>query len=73
MLPSSTSDPVAEQLRVVPTTTFELGLTVVEVMVGEVLLTVTVVEEVAEPPSESVAVAVQVTMDPTLVSEAVTV
>ena len=49
------------------------GVMLAMVIVGAVLPTVTSAEEVAVPPFESVAVEVQVTVDPTLVSAAVTV
>jgi len=71
-VPSSTSEPDAEQLSTLPTTTPELGETVAEVTVGEVFPTSTPVEDVTVPPAESVAVAVHVIVEPTSVSEAVT-
>ena len=73
MAPSSESEPVAEQVRVLPTTTPEEGDMEAEVIVGAVLSTVTLDVVVAAEPSESVAVAVQVMVSPTSVSVAVTV
>ena len=69
-LPSSASAPVAEQVRPLPTTIPELGEMLEELMVGEVFPTLTVVAEVVESPSESVAVAVQAMVEPTSVSVA---
>jgi len=71
--PSSASEPVAEQVRVVPTTIPELGEMLAVVIDGAVFSTVTLVEEVAVAAEVSVAVAVQVTEEPTSVSDALTV
>ena len=71
--PSSASEPVAEQLSCDPTTTLEEGVTEGLVIDGAVFSTSTLAEELVDEPEESVAVAVQVTEDPTLVSLAVTV
>ena len=73
IVPSSASDPVAEQVTVLPITTPEEGEMDAVVIVGAVLSTLTLVLVVADEPSESVAEAVHVTLDPTSVSEAVTV
>ena len=56
-----------------PVTAPDEGVMLAMVIVGAVLTTVTSTEEVAVEPFESVAVAVQVTVEPTLVSAAVTV
>ena len=72
MLPSLTSDAVAEQLSVEPTTTFEVGEMLMLEMDGAVLDTVTLADDVAEAELESVAVDVQVMVSPTLASEALT-
>ena len=69
MLPSSASAPVAEQPSCVPTTTPEEGEMVVLVMVGAVFSTDTSAEELAVAPLESVAVDVQVMVDPTFACE----
>lgn len=71
--PSSASEPVAEQLRVFPTTTPDDGEIAAAVMVGAVFSTETSADELAEKPEESVAVAEQVIVDPTSVSEEETV
>ena len=72
-LPSSTSEAEAEQLRVLPTTTPELGEMLALPMEGAVFSTVTDAVDVAVAALESVAVAVQVMVDPTSVSAADTV
>ena len=56
-----------------PTTTPELGAITAVVMVGAVFSTSTLAEDVAVDPLESVAVAVQVMVEPTLISTAVAV
>ena len=71
--PSSASVAVAEQVSEVPTTTLELGEMLGVVMVGAVFPTETLALEVTAELLLSVAVAVHVTVDPTLVSDAVTV
>ena len=71
--PSLISDAVAEQFRLLPTTMLVEGLMVAELMVGAVFSTLTLVEELAVAPLESVAVAVQVTLAPTFASDAATV
>ena len=48
-------------------------MTVGVVIVGAVFSTSTLADELLDNPEESVAVAVQVTVDPTLLSAAVTV
>ena len=73
MDPSSASEPVAEQVSRLPTTTPEDGLIDAVVMLGAVFSTVTLAVEVAVAPEVSVAVAVQVMLEPTSVSEALTV
>ena len=70
--PSSTSVPVAEQVSSDPTTIPDVGDMTAVVIVGEVFSTVTVAVALTEEPEESDAEAVQVTDEPTLVSEAVT-
>ena len=72
-VPSLASDPVAEQVNKESTTTPEDGAIAAAVIVGAVFSTSTLADEVAVELLESVAVAVQVMVDPTLVSEAVTV
>ena len=72
-VPSSTSEAAAEQLRVLPTTTPVLGLIVGVPTDGAVFSMLTVAVEVAVTPLESVAVAVHVRVEPTLVSAAETV
>ena len=71
--PSSASVPVAVQVRVLPTTTPEEGEMAAVEIVGVVFSTVMLAEESVAEPSESVAVAVHVTLEPTSVSEAETV
>ena len=56
-----------------PTTTPEDGEIAAAVIVGAVFSTVTLADELTDNPSESVAVAVHVMLEPTSVSEAVTV
>ena len=73
MLPSSASEPVAEQVKLLPTTTPEEGDMTAVVIEGAVFSTVTLAEELAVAPWESVAVEVQVMLEPTSVSEAETV
>ena len=73
MEPSSASEPIPEHVTVPPTATPLEGDTDTELMVGTVLSTVTLELDVAVEPAESVAVAVQVTEEPTSVSAAVTV
>ena len=73
MDPSSASDPVAEQVSRDPTTTPEDGDIAALLMVGAVFSTTTLASEVTLAPLESDAVAVQVIIDPTSVSAAVTV
>ena len=71
--PSSASEPVAEQLRVFPTTTPDEGDIAAVVIVGAVFSTETSTDELAVEPEESVAVAEQVIVEPTSVSEEETV
>ena len=71
--PSSASEPVALQLRVLPTTILEEGVIATVPIVGAVFSTSTLAEELAAEPLESVAVAVHVIGSPTSVSVAVTV
>ena len=71
--PSSASVAVAEQVRALPTTTLELGDMLAVVIVGAVFPTETLAVDVTDELLVSVAVAVHVTVDPTLVSDAVTV
>ena len=74
MLPSSTSVAVAEHVSSVPVTTELLGeMDAAVVNVGAVFSTVTEAMLVMVTASESVAVAVQVMLSPTSVSEAETV
>ena len=72
MDPSSASVPVAEQVSVLPTTTAKEGEMVAVVMVGTVFDTLTLVEEIAVKPDESVAVAVHEIEVPTFTSIAAT-
>lgn len=71
--PSSVSLAVVMHVSVLPTTTPDEGEMVGVAMVGAVFSTLTLIDEEAEEPSESVAVAVQVTLEPTSVSSDVTV
>ena len=73
MVPSSESDPDAEQLSKLSTATDEDGDISAVVIVGAVFSTMTSASDVVLAPLESVAVAVQVMIDPTSVSAAVTV
>jgi len=70
--PSSASAPEAEQVNVLPVTTPLAGDITAVVMVGAVFSTVTLVEALADVPTESVTVAVQVILSPTSMSEAST-
>ena len=71
--PSSESVPDAEHPSVLPTTIPEEGAMMADVIVGAVFSTSTLADEVAAEPLESVAVAVQMIVEPTSVSAAVTV
>ena len=62
-----------EQVNVLPTTTPEAGEMLGVEMVGVLFSTLALIEEDAVEPSESVALAVHVIVDPTLTSEAETV
>ena len=73
MDPWSTSLAVAEQLRLVPTTTPLEGEIAAAEMVGAVLITLTVAVADAADPLESVAVAVHLMVDPTFACDALTV
>ena len=64
---------MAEQPIVVPTTMPELGVRLGVETLGALFSTSTLAEEETDDPAESVAVAVQVMVSPTSVSEAVTV
>lgn len=70
--PSSLSDAVAEQLRLLPTTMLELGEIAAVLIVGAVFSTSTVAVLDAVDPLVSVTVAEQVIVDPTSVSEELT-
>ena len=72
MSPSS-SEAVPEQVRVEVVYTPVLGLMVTESTVGAVLSTVTEADPASVPPSESVAVAVQVMVSSGELLEAVSV
>ena len=67
------SDAGALQLNVLPTTTPLLGVICTVPTDGAVFSTLTLAVELAVEPLESVAVAVQVTVDPTSVSAEETV
>ena len=73
MEPSSASEPVAEQVNVLPTETPVLGEIDAVVIDGTVFSTLTLAESESADPLESVAVAVHVTDEPTSVSDALTV